>query len=478
MDINKIKKTEQNQVLDEQQVLTQLVQFMVLDIYALSVEQTHFQTCLTLVVNEIAKRLSCLRVSFGLLEGEHVKLKAISHSYEFKKESKLIHDINASMDEAIFQDQLIIYPGNKKNKPNIIDHCHKILSQRHGNNAVCSIPLVYGQNVIGALTFERNIDYGFDEVTLRSIELLALMLAPIIELKHQEQHSLFRKNFSALKKQLAKLTGPKYVLTKFVFVSSVLMVLLFSFVRIDYHVSTEAALEGRVQRVVASPVDGFISSAEVRAGDVVEKGQLMARLEDKDLTLELAKLKNVRQQHNKEYRQALALHERAKTTILSAKIRQSDAQIELITKQLARLQIVAPFTGVVIEGELDQLLGTPVERGKKLYLVAPLDDYRIILKVDEREISHIKVGQEGNLALSSMPNELLQFHLQNITPVSTSKENRNYFRVEAKLNKINKNLHPGMQGIAKIKTGQQKLIWVWTHNLIDWLRLWTWSIMP
>lgn len=382
------------------------------------------------------------------------------------------------MDEAVSQDQLIIFPSNKKNKLNIIDRSHKILSKRNANNAVCSIPLVYEKVVIGALTFERQSEYEFDDITLRSIELLALMLAPIIELKQQEQYSLFRKNMKAAKAQVEKLTGPKYAVTKAVFSMFMVMMVFFSLFSVDYHISADASLEGRVQRVVASPIDGFISSAEVRAGDVVDKGQLMAKLEDKDLNLELAKLKNVRQQHNKEYRQALALHERAKTTILRAKIKQADAQVELIKKQLARLQIVAPFTGVVIEGELDQLLGTPVERGKKLYIVAPLDDYRIILKVDEREISYVKENQEGELALSSLPNERLSFSLQSITPVSTSKENRNYFRVEAKLNKTNINLHPGMQGVAKIKTGREKLIWIWTHNLVDWLRLWSWSILP
>jgi hypothetical protein len=32
-----------------------------------------------------------------------------------------------------------------------------------------------------------------------------------------------------------------------------------------------------------------------------------------------------------------------------------------------------------------------------------------------------------------------------------------------------------MQGVAKIDIEQRKMIWIWTHSLVDWLRMWTWS---
>ena len=34
-----------------------------------------------------------------------------------------------------------------------------------------------------------------------------------------------------------------------------------------------------------------------------------------------------------------------------------------------------------------------------------------------------------------------------------------------------------MEGIGKIDIGERKLIWIWSHKLIDWFRLlaWTWT---
>jgi hypothetical protein len=35
-----------------------------------------------------------------------------------------------------------------------------------------------------------------------------------------------------------------------------------------------------------------------------------------------------------------------------------------------------------------------------------------------------------------------------------------------------------MEGIGKIAIDRRKLIWIWTHELIDWLRLKLWAWMP
>jgi hypothetical protein len=32
-----------------------------------------------------------------------------------------------------------------------------------------------------------------------------------------------------------------------------------------------------------------------------------------------------------------------------------------------------------------------------------------------------------------------------------------------------------MLGVGKIDAGEHRLIWIWTHQLIDWLRLSLWS---
>jgi multidrug efflux pump subunit AcrA (membrane-fusion protein) len=165
-------------------------------------------------------------------------------------------------------------------------------------------------------------------------------------------------------------------------------------------------------------------------------------------------------------------------TILAAQIEQAEAMLTLVADKLARATLVAPFDGVVVSGDLQQLLGTPVELGKVLFQIAPLDAYRVILEVDERDIAYLQVGLPGVLTLSGMPNHYMAFSVQQITPVSTAQEGRNYFRVEARLHEASDGVRPGMEGVGKIIAGERKLIWIWTHNFINWVRLTTWKWLP
>lgn len=164
--------------------------------------------------------------------------------------------------------------------------------------------------------------------------------------------------------------------------------------------------------------------------------------------------------------------------VLAAQIEQVEAMLALVADKLARATLLAPFDGVVVSGDLRQLLGTPVELGKVLFQIAPLDSYRVILQVEERDIAHLKVGQQGELTLSGIPNQYMGFSVQQITPVTTAQEGRNYFRVEARLHSPSERVRPGMEGVGKVVAGERRLIWIWTHNLVNWLRLSTWKWLP
>jgi hypothetical protein len=36
----------------------------------------------------------------------------------------------------------------------------------------------------------------------------------------------------------------------------------------------------------------------------------------------------------------------------------------------------------------------------------------------------------------------------------------------------------GMQGVARIDVGKRKLVWIWTHTVLDWVRLKLWEWVP
>jgi multidrug resistance efflux pump len=161
---------------------------------------------------------------------------------------------------------------------------------------------------------------------------------------------------------------------------------------------------------------------------------------------------------------------------LRALIDQTEAELRLVEDKITRTKLYAPFSGVVVVGDLSQSLGAPVETGQVLFEVAPLEGYRVVLEVDEHEVAGLNVGMTGHMVIAALPKTHLPISIHNIVPVAVSGEGRNFFRVEASLDEPHSALRPGMQGVAKVEIGQRNMLWIWTHGVIDRLRLWAWSV--
>jgi multidrug resistance efflux pump len=231
--------------------------------------------------------------------------------------------------------------------------------------------------------------------------------------------------------------------------------------------------------VVTAPLQGFLLQAEVRAGDLVETGQVLARLDDRDLRLERLKWIGEQTQAEQKYSQALARRDRTEALLLTSQIEQAQAQIALLDQQLARMTVTAPFSGVVVSGDLTQQLGAPVERGAVLFEVAPLDEYRVMLRVDERDITDVAVGQTGALVLAALPDAAFRVEVRRITPVSSTVEGANVFDVEAGVAEgPTALLRPGMEGVAKIEVDERRLVSIWTRRIVQWVRMTVWSWVP
>jgi len=340
------------------------------------------------------------------------------------------------------------------------------------------VPLLQDGHAVGVLTLERSHGERFDAEAIELCKTVGLLLGPILDLKRDNERGEWQRLRAAVGSGARALFGPRHPGVKLIALLALGLVLFLSLATGTYRVTAKTVIEGSVQRAEVAPFDGYVAQSYVRAGDVVKKGEVLCRLDDRQLRLERTQLASQREQLLRKHRKALADQDRVAMAVIAAQISEVEAQLELIEDKLARATLVAPFDGVVVSGDLSQLLGAPVEKGKVLFQIAPLHAYRVILEVDERDIAQIRDGERGELALSSMPYHPLRFAVQQITPVATAKDGRNYFRVDARLDDPSLSLRPGMEGVGKIAAGRRKLIWIWTHSLVDWAGLQAWKWLP
>ncbi|SFI60239.1 HlyD family efflux transporter periplasmic adaptor subunit [Bradyrhizobium sp. cf659] len=449
---------------------------LAMGLVATAMNERRFAASALAVSNELAGALQCDRVSIGLEKSGSVEVRAISNTATFDPKMDLGRRIGTAMDEVLDLDVTIVYPAI--DEVGSAATAHAELARQLGDVAVCSVPLLDNGNVIGVATFERGSGEPFDAETVELCKTVGGLLGPILELKLGAERGLLRHAGEKLHRFLQILFGPRHPGAKLIALTIVGVLLFFNFATGTYRISAKTVVEGAVQRAAAAPFDGYLVESFVRAGDAVRAGQVLCRLDDRDLKLERIKLMSEREQLTRRHRQALAAQERSTMAIVSAQIDQAEAALTLVSDKLARATLIAPFDGVVVSGDLRQLLGSPVELGKLLFQIAPLDSYRIILQVEERDIAYVVVGQSGELTLSGILSERMDFTIEQIMPVSTAQEGRNVFRVEARLQSPSERVRPGMEGIGKIIVGERNLFWIWTHRLMDWLILTAWKWQP
>jgi len=451
---------------------------LALDLVSTLLELPSLKDSTTAFTTELASRLGCDRVTLGMLEGKRVRIAAVSHSPQFEKRANLVRAIERAMEEAVDQEDMVVHPAERDARP-VVAQAHEALLQESQAGSAATFPLEHGGQVTGALTFERAPGQRFDVPTLELCAAVASVAGPIVELKRGNEAGLPQIAGRQAKNLWQKLVGPGYPGWKLAALAVAAAAAFFSFATGEFRVSANSTVEGIVQRAISAPINGFVTEAPLRAGDTVKLGQVIARLDDRDLRLERARIEGQREQYAKQFREAMGKRERAQIAIVSAQIAQADAQLALIEEQLARTTLASPFDGLIVSGDLSQKLGSPVERGQVLFEVAPLEDYRVVLLVDEREIAYVAEKQKGELTVTSMPGQRFAFTVRSITPVNVAKEGRNYYRVEAVLGPEAKaRLRPGMEGVGKIGIEERKLVWIWTHGLTDWVRLWLWSHLP
>lgn len=449
----------------------------VVGLAAACLEQNTYNEALIALITELTKDFQCERVAIGEIIHGNTEIVALSNSAKFDARANLMRTIANAMDEAVDQDRIIVHPPAEK-QHNFINRAHLELARKYGAGSICTLPLINQDSIFAVITLERSEENPFVPETVLFLEQTMSLLSPFLQLKRAEEKGLLEQIGIGLKKQLSGLFGLKHFGLKMSVFAIILLLVATSVIKGDFRIHADAVLEGKVQRVVAAPMQGFILSASARAGDSIKKGASMAAMDDADLKLEAVKLASQQQQSVREYREAMAGRDLVKVSVLNAKLEQVRAQLQLVNEQLQRTNIVAPFDGVVIEGDLSQSLGSPVERGDILFKIAPLEGYRIVLKVNERLISYVQAGQTGSLALSSMPEQQLPLTVEKITSVAKAEDGNNIFRVEASLQEHSSLLRPGMAGVGKINVGQKPFLWIWTHEIVDWVKLWFWSWWP
>lgn len=179
------------------------------------------------------------------------------------------------------------------------------------------------------------------------------------------------------------------------------------------------ALEAESEAAVRARVMGEIREILVEEGDVVVRGQLLARLDTTRLQLEanrtLAELEKARQN----YRRNQQLNERGLVSPqayedLELIVDERLAAYELAALELSYTEIRSPISGTLASRLVKT--GNLAKRQDVLFLVSETSELTADLRVPQSELRKFEVGQKATFIVDALPGDRFEGEILRISP--------------------------------------------------------------
>ena len=429
--------------------------------------------------NELATRTGAARVSIGWLKGNRIKLKAMSHTEQFDRKQELSVQIEKTMEECIDQEEIVQYDSDGKSSDNVTRDA-QALSRMEGGTSVLSLPLRRGGDIHGVLTLEFAPGHKLGPQAATGLAVAAELLAPQLYDRYQNDRWLITKALISTRETAKLAIGPKHMLAKAIILLVIGLGLFLTFYTPMYRVKAAFAFAPLEERTIAAPFEGQIEDVLVRPGDLVKAGDVLLQMRTDELETQLfeARARVLEKKQEADRLRREWQQRRASSGEVQQAERQMEAEqfrVQHLEKQLAKATVRAAIDGEVLAGDLRHKIGAPVKLGEELFTIADRSRLRAQLAVPERDIQDLYVGQTGKLRTNALPDRDFPFEIETIFPQADAKEGGNFFKVYAVMNgTTDASWRPGMQGEAAVDVEERRLIWIWTHRVIDFITLKFW----
>lgn len=432
-----------------------------------SVDQLAFS-----ITNGVRTKMGLEQVSIAFVHGQRCRMRSISGLDHVNPRSPGVQHIVAAMEEcldartplAACADDTLMEEGFPPAR-----RLHRQWSESAGGAAVATIPLRAGQQITAVLGIRLLRDERVSPEVVEKIRATIEPLMPMFALLYDARRSLRQHCQDALCRQVRLLFGPGSTTRKFVFALIAITLLWTAFGSVDFTVSARCSVAASVSRVVAAPFGARLAECSVKPGDTVHAGDVLLELDHSELDLQRRQIESQVAVLEQERLRALAESKPVEMRLAEVSLDLERARLALIIDRIERTRIVAPFDGVVVEGDLRQRLGAPLARGEQLMRVAPLDGWKLEIDVPQYAIGRIRNGLTGRFASHARPESEIELQLVSIAGHSDIRERASVYVAEAEPRDHWNWVRPGMEGVAHIDCGPQPVWWVLFHRAIDYL---------
>jgi RND family efflux transporter MFP subunit len=345
-----------------------------------------------------------------------------------------------------------------------------------GMRAFHALPLTDDDGRVGVLSFESSDPDFLNAAHLEMIKVLAGQATVALRNASMYREVPFinvlqpilqkKRKFMALEKRrrLAVLAG---VALGLIFLAAFPLPL-----RVDGTAVVAPQHSAMVQPAVA----GVIQQVNVREGQTVTRGTVLATLADWQYRGELAAAQSKYETAVSLMNRALASNDGAQAGIERVQADYWASEVTRSKERLDQTSLRSPIDGLVATPHIEDSVGRSLNPGDSFAEVVDTSRASVDVAIDEFDLSLLRPGEDASLKLDGYPRRTFRGKVEIVSPVGQVQGDQRVFYARVNVPNSQGFIRAGMQGESKISTGWSPAGRVFFRRLGGWLwaKIWSW----
>jgi RND family efflux transporter MFP subunit len=431
------------------------------------------------VVNGPASVIPYERAAIALEQRGRAQLRAVSGTLEFNPEDPQIIELS----------QILQWASLLKQPELITQHGEEISSEREATRAKFrhyfsqtamrgfhAVPLADDEGRVGVLSFESSDPDFLTSAHLEMIKVLASQATVALRNASLYKEVPFIGVLQPLverKRKFLALEKHRRIFLASGVAAGILFLALFPLpLRVDGPATVGAGHAARI----GVDVDGIVKQVNVREGDPVRKGTIIASLEDWEYRSALAASQAKRDTAAALMNRALAANDDTEAGIQRVQADYWTAEVARAQQRLDRTLMRSPIAGIVATPNIENLVGRRLKFGDPFADIVDNSEVLVDVSVDQTDVGLVAAGQKARIKLDGFPARTFQGEVIVVSPLARLDGDARIFSARVAVRNPDSVLRAGMQGRGKVSTGwrpagqvffRQPVMWIWS-KLWDW----------
>ena len=227
---------------------------------------------------------------------------------------------------------------------------------------------------------------------------------------------------------------------------------------------------------VQPEVEGVVRTIDVKEGDHIAQGQVMAELADWDYQTQLAQAQAKYQTALLQMNHALATGEGTEAGVQRVQSDYWKSEVARDQNLLDKTKLRSPIDGVVATPHVENMVGRRLQYGETFAEIVDTSRTVVDVAIDENDASLLRNGEPAAIKLNSFPARVFHGNVTLVSPKGVLVGDSRFFFARVTIANPTGDIRAGMEGRGKVRVGWYPSGYVLFRRPFVWLytQFWSW----